>query len=385
LYEYCLGFAFSAGGHAMIPKYKTLVGILSLAVLQCSSEAPPEPSVTPSSCPARPYPGNTIVGCGLAPSVALLGVDEQAFYTVDGSRTFFAVSRQTGQPMRLYHSQTSSPFSDAASQLVSASFQGGTIYLLDRIDKGSHAYDGIVSLDARTPGSPSPVLTSEPRLTGFVVSAEGSVYYAEIQSGVPDTLVRAPLGGGPPQVIYSGPGAGPYEPFAVHGGYLYFMTTDRAIRRVPVAGGADNLILSKLPTTAGSSGNPIGAYDLAVDDNYLYVPVPSLDGRAPHTIKSYAVTGGDSGAVIASYPTGYQAEVPAAPPSMVRVDGNYVYFQAGMSPGLARVKLGGDGQLETPGSATKAPPVFDATSIYVTEQLGGDDSPLQGVIVRLPK
>lgn len=369
----------------MIPKYKLLVGILSLAVLECGSVAPPEPLVTPNSCPPSPYGGSTVVGCGLAPSVALLGVDEQAFYTVDGSRTFFAVSRQTGQPTKLYHSQGSNYYHEATSQLVSASFQDGRIYLLDRIDKGSYAYDGIVSLDARTPGSPIPVLSSEPQLTSFFVSAEGHVYYGESQSGAADALVRAPLDGGPPQVIYSGPGGGPYDPFAVHGGYLYFMTPDRAIRRAPVAGGSDNLILSKLPTMAGPNHNLIGSYDLAIDDNYLYVPVPSLDGREPHTVQRYAVTGGDSGTIIASYPTRAQEEVPAGPPSTVLIDGNYVYFQAGTAGGLARVKLGGDGHQETPGTTTKAPPVFDATSIYVTEQLGGDDSPLQGIIVRIPK
>jgi hypothetical protein len=368
----------------MIPKYKTLVGILSLSVLECGSVAPSQPVVPPSSCPPNSNSGSTVVGCGLAPSVALLGVDEQAFYAVDGNRTVFAVSRQTGQPTKLYHSGVSGIGNDATSQLASTSFQDGKIYLLDWINKGSHAYEGIVSLDAHTAGSPSPspVLSSEPQLTGSFLAAEGYVYYGESQSGVPDSIVRAPLGGGPTQAVYSGPGGGPYYPFAVHGGYLYFMTPDRAIRRVPVAGGADNLILSKLPPVAGTNVNPIGGNDLAVDDNYLYVPVPSLDGRAPHTVNRYAVTGGDSGTAIASYPPMHE-EVPAGPPSTVRVDGGYVYFHAGS--GLTRVKLGGDGQLETPGTTTQAPPVFDATSIYAAEQMGGVDSPLQGIIVQIPK
>jgi hypothetical protein len=34
---------------------------------------------------------------------------------------------------------------------------------------------------------------------------------------------------------------------------------------------------------------------------------------------------------------------------------------------------------------TTAPPVFDATSIYETDQLGGDDAPLEGIVVRISK
>lgn len=362
----------------MTSKYKTLVGIFSLAALHCGSSAAPEPTVIPSSCPPSPGFRSTVVGCGLAPRVAPLGVDAQTIYTVDGSRTFSAVARDTGQPTKLYHSQLFNYYmAPGTSQLPSTGFYDGKVYLLDMKIQDGHSFGSIVSLDPRRPGSTSEALRVDWQRSGSLVFAEGYVYFQDglTQSAI-TPLVRAPLAGGPSQVIYAGQG----EPFAVRGGYLYFRDVYGGIRRAPVDGGADNLILPKLPKASAASGTTIYYRDLAVDDDYLYVPVPSLGAGAPDTLQRYAVTGGDSGTIIASFST--TDEITLGPATSLVVDGAYLYFV--VANGLNRIKLGGDGRPEVL-SSTKVPPVFDATSIYVAAQVGGEDAPLQGVILRTPK
>lgn len=362
----------------MVPMYKTLVGIFSLTMVHCGAAPAPEPSVVPTSCPPSPGSRGTVVGCSLAPRVALLGVDEQTIYTVDGSRTFSAVAKKTGQPTKLYHSQLFNYYMAAGtSQLPSTGFVDDKVYLLDLVIQDGHSYGSIGSLDPLSPGSLSAAVRVDWQRSGSLVFADGYVYFQDgLTQAAIKPLVRAPLGGGPSQVIYAGQG----EPFAVRGGYLYFRDVYGGIRRAPVEGGAENLILAQLPRASAASGATIYYRDLAVDDDYLYVPVPSLSAGAPDTLQRYAVTGGDSGTIIASFPS--TGEITLGPPTALVIDGDYLYFV--VANGLNRIKLGGDGRPEVL-SATKVPPVFDATSIYVAEQMGGDDAPLQGVIIRRPK
>ncbi len=365
-------------GTPMVPKYKTLVGLLCLAAIHCGTAPAPEPAAVPSSCPPSPGSGRTLVGCGLAPRVALLGVDEQAIYTVDGSRTFSAVAKKTGQPTKLYHSQLFNYYmAHGTSQLPTTGFADDKVYLLDLVIQDGRSYGNIGFLEPRSPGSLSAAIRVDWQRSGSLVFADGYVYFQDgLTQAAITPLVRAPLGGGPSQVIYAGQG----EPFAVRGGYLYFRDVYGSIRRAPVDGGTGNLILAKLPQASAASSATIYYRDLAVDDDYLYVPVPALGAGAPDTLQRYAVTGGDSGTIIASFPS--TDEITLGPPTALVIDGAYLYFVA--ANGLNRIRLGGDGRPETL-SSTKAPPVFDATSIYVAEQMGGEDAPLQGVIIRRPK
>lgn len=363
--------------------HKTLVGILSAMMLDCGSAAPPDPAAVPGSCAASQDPGMNVVGCGLAPQLAVLGVDAEAIYAVDGNRTWFRVERATGQPTKLYHSQAlGSYMSQAATQLYSTAMFGDKIYLLDGFVQDGHYQGGLMALDTRSPSSPSLVIPVEAQSAIPFALADGYVYFQDRlgHDGAIKPLMRAPLGGGASQLVYNGE----VEPFAIHGGYVYFVDVNRAIRRVPVSGGADNLILSKLPSATTSNQQPITYLDLAVDDNYLYVPFPSTATGAPHTIQRFAVTGGDSGSIIASLST--QGEVPASPPSGLRIDGDFVYFVSGSALGRVKPGPGPGGSVDIKYmGATTAPPIFDANSIYETGQLGGEDSPLEGIIVSIPK
>ena len=322
-----------------------------------------------------------VVGCGLAPQLAVLGVDAEAIYAVDGNRTWFRIERATGQPTKLYHSQALGYYmAPAVTQLYSTAMFGDKIYLLDGFIQDGHYQGGLMALDTRSPSTPSLVIPVEAQAAIPFVLADGYVYFQDRlgHEGAIKPLMRAPLGGGASELVYNGE----VQPFAIHGGYVYFVDVNRAIRRAPLSGGSDNLILSKLPSPPSSSQTPITYLDLAVDDNYLYVPFPSTTVGDPHTIQRFAVNGGDSGSIIASLST--KGEVPASPPSGLRIDGDFVYFVSGPALGRTSIKPGGSVDMMYSG-ATTAPPIFDANSIYESGQLGGEDAPLEGIIVSLPK
>lgn len=359
--------------------HKMLAGVLSAVMLDCGSAAPSDPVASP--CAASQGPGRNVIGCGLAPQLAVLGADAEAIYAVDGNRTWFRVERATGQPTRLYHSQALGFYmARATTQLYSTAMFGDKIYLLDGFVQDGHYQGGLMALDTRSPSSPSMVIPVEAQAAVPFALADGYVYFQDRlgHDGAIKPLMRAPLGGGASQLVYDGEA----EPFAIHGGYVYFVDVNRAIRRVPVSGGSDSMILPMLPRATTSSQQPITYLDLAVDDGYLYVPFPSTAPGAPHTIQRFAVTGGDSGSIVASLST--QGDVPASPPGSLRIDGDFVYFVSGPSLGRTLARPGGSVEIMYMG-ATTAPPIFDAGAIYETDQLGGEDAPLEGIIVSIPK
>ncbi|MCX5748319.1 MAG: hypothetical protein NT062_38190, partial [Proteobacteria bacterium] len=163
-------------------------------------------------------------------------------------------------------------------------------------------------------------------------------------------------------------------PVAVQAGQLYYRH-DEGLARVPVAGGAAQVIATGLADTTYT--------DRAIDDAYAY----AATAAAPYAIRRFPVAGGPSELVLEA--NRGDVEVSLDPPHDLRRDGDSLYFlqrMAGEVDVLYRVRLEGPPVAEPIAQAAElGAPVFDATAIYVAYQRGGGDAPIEGVIARIAK
>jgi hypothetical protein len=272
--------------------------------------------------------------------------------------------------------------------------ESGTLYWIDR---GLQVTDSIHAVPA-SGGDAAELYQASPSTAAIEALAADAdnIYFTEVwgQSEIHADVKAVPRAGGEPRVLWSG--AGVALGIAVYDGYVYFgasIATDSGVQRVPIAGGAIELVAMSAATPGPSSiaVNASGVYfvDLA-SGNLMKLgpskgqPVTVANAEDVETTTTpLALTGGDvfwgsnTGVMGASATGGAVFTVArgAGPASSIISDGSAVYWidpGAGTGPAtLRRVTLSADG---APGASSVIADGLNVTGELVPQGLALDDT-----------
>ncbi len=129
-----------------MPAHRIALSLLVAAALPAcvddGTSSPPDDTTPPAvECKPNDYGSDEIVACGFGPKLQLIGADDERVYAVSDSSTYFAVDND-GVTTRLMH-YTYTPAADQWGAVIHA----GHIIVPSRIDRGSYAPAGLVSID----------------------------------------------------------------------------------------------------------------------------------------------------------------------------------------------------------------------------------------------
>ena len=350
--------------------------------------APPIPAAACITDPDLPA-GAVVIACGFAPNLTLIGADAEAVYALTAAGQFYRVDTATRLTTLLYAAPNPDNPDNRPAALATV-VSGGRIYFASHPTSDPNTF-GVLSLDATQPSQPEVVVPSG-AAGGPLVVLGSSIYYEHDDGSALDAVYGAPVTGGAGSLLSQGDA----WPVAGVDGFVYIAVPPPnsgvgspygQLVRVPAGGGAPSVVIDTLDT---SGGGDVGDGCLAVDSSSAYM-LGAADTGLGDPVERYSLSGG-APTTLASVRSG-GGEIPIGAPSLLRVDGAYLYF-------LQTVDGASLSQLERVSSVQAMPsqtpdvlmegyvmgaPVFDATSLYVAYQRGGVTGPLEGTVVRLGK
>jgi hypothetical protein len=338
------------------------------------SSTDPAPS-SAAACAPEPYGNAEILACGFGPKLALVGGDTDRLYAVSEAGTYYAVD-YAGVTTKLFHNY----FGQNGTAQRGAVIHDGHIIVPSNIDDGDSISAGLISIDGSAASDAPTVLMRgdqfEPT-AGLVDS--GSLIYAS-------SIEHVDFGASSGRVVainYDGGHLAPVTPdsgtpIGISNGFLYYLH-DLDARRIPLAGGAAETVAANIAFTAWGNRS--------IDSSYLY----GSPDDSPYDLVGFPIAGGSPHALTTLTSN---AEVPTSPAHDLHIDGDWLYYMTsgGEDPtstsyvSLWRIRLDGTGDSQVIAQQQDMlAPLFDDEYIYVAYTRGGYDTPIEGVVARIPK